>query len=181
MRRRVSIVLAIVLILGFGASAGLADSGARPFKGRVYDSFLWNTATSGDPGGPAGLPRTAFQVEGPIHATHLGLGTYTSVGWIDHPNGWWDTAPPIYCASLVPGTTTVTFVAANGDELYGSLEGGFCMNVDTGYGWGTFSGPLTGGTGRFEDAEGTITKEWTGLQGPTGAVVDSVWTGVIGY
>jgi hypothetical protein len=82
---------------------------------------------------------------------------------------------------LVAATTTVTFTAASGDELYGSLEGDFWMNVNTGYGEGMFYGPFTGGTGRFEAAQGTVVKEWIGQQRPSDAVLVSSWEGVVGY
>jgi hypothetical protein len=46
-------------------------------------------------------------------------------------------------------TGVITFTAANGDQLFGTVEGGF---ISAGAATGTYT--FTGGTGRFENASG---------------------------
>ena len=87
MKKRMLIALAVVLLLGLGASAGLADSSARPFKGRVSKSILQDT-TDTCPGGNC----SCMEVEGTIIATHLGKGTMTEVACVDLDT-WAGTTP----------------------------------------------------------------------------------------
>ena len=118
-------------------------------------------------------------MDGTIIATHLGKGRYTTVVWFDFAQGWPDSeVPTAICAPVVLEESTFTFVAANGDQLDGRLVGGFgCNDELAGTGWGTFQGEFAGGTGRFEDAKGTVVKEWTSQN----LVVASRWEGWIGY
>jgi hypothetical protein len=174
MKKIVLIVLAAVLLLELAASAVLADSSARPFKGRVPGADVWMLGACSDPG-RTGVPCLTYEVEGTIIATHLGKGIYASVVSFDFANGEW-TPDGAICGELVPESSTFTFVAANGDKLHGSLTG-FGCNIPDVRGWGTFQGEFTGGTGRFADAAGTVVKEFTSQPG----VVASTWEGLIGY
>ncbi len=180
MKKGISIVLAVVLLLGLSTSA-VADSSARPFKGRVADSIMTVVNISGDLNDLFSLYVTV-RVDGTIIATHLGKGTIMEVVSVDYSTSYWDPYPILH-HSLVPGEATFTFIAANGDELYGILEGDFWQNTETGDAGGTFYGTFTGGTGRFEGAEGTVVKEYTQHGEPFGstAVIDSCWDGMIGY
>ena len=180
MKKGLLIALAVALLLGLGAAVALADSSARPFKGRVPGADSLNTGTCSDPG-PLGFPCLLYRVEGQIIATHLGEGKYTAEVSIDMENGWPDPhVPTATCGSWLPEDSTFTFVAANGDELYGSFSGHSCYDLATEDSWGTVQGEFTGGTGRFEGAVGTVEKEfWSDAD--TEGLIASLWDGWIGY
>ena len=81
-------------------------------------------------------------------------------------------------------TGNATTVAANGDELTSTFSGSGVM-TPTGL-EATVVGQVTGGTGRFEDASGTITDHLvltiTDFSPPTvTATVESSFSGTISY
>jgi hypothetical protein len=89
---------------------------------------------------PAGAV-AAFTFEASGKATHL--GNWTNSGFV----AFTATGNPL----VLSASGTVTFVAANGDELHATISGTF--NVLTQVGTATFT--WQGGTGRFEGATGS--------------------------
>lgn len=171
MRRHITAGLGVIAAIALGAApaaAGPSEPPTRPFKGSAVTSD-----TMGSPQGCA-LPGAmwSFSGEGPGRFAHLGRVWFE----IDH-------------CSMMTGPTsgmfsggTVTLTAANGDQLYLSEEGTFELVVGP-------QGPvtslveltweITGGTGRFTDAEGE------GTSSPVGDLVagttSATWTGWIRY
>jgi hypothetical protein len=90
----------------------------------------------------------ALQATG--RGTHLGL--FTEVGTLSF-------APDPNDPSRVLASGEAIFTAANGDELRGAITDA-SLDLTTGIGTGEFR--FTGGTGRFENASGTV--EFTVLQ-----------------
>ncbi|MEK6250429.1 MAG: hypothetical protein AABM43_00575 [Actinomycetota bacterium] len=91
------------------------------------------------------LATGTFTSAGSGQLSHLGRFTFTNAGTATVPD-------PAGTFSI---TSTSTFVAANGDKVF---------TTDTGTGTltatgseGTLVSTITGGTGRFADASGTIT------------------------
>jgi hypothetical protein len=89
------------------------------------------------------------------------------------------TATYPHCVNFAANTFsgTATFTAANGDLLFVGLEGSAedpnCMTIcDV-----TFTGTITGGTGRFDGAEGALTG--TGKVDLTASTVTAALTGTI--
>ena len=121
--------IAVVTLSLVGHSLPTSAAQPVPFKGRAA-----LTVTGAVPiGDNLQLSAAATGV-----ATHLGLFTRTETVLVD-PFG-----------VFVDGT--ITFTAANGDELYADVTGGFtAADLSTAAGAYTF----TGGTGRFEDASGS--------------------------
>jgi hypothetical protein len=86
--------------------------------------------------------------EGPAVISHLGKGTFS------HSFAVTLTGPTTFTV-----VSSETFTAANGDQLFATFAGGGSL---TGVGVGEtahITGPITitGGTGRFADASGTLT------------------------
>jgi hypothetical protein len=131
MKARILLLLAIILVLVMASGAPVAAGGAVvPFKAR-YQTY---------PVGVVYDPNTQIQtaeIPGDGVATHLGNTTFDSDSWIDLSQG-----PPYHqwCIAV--------FTAANGDQLYGTLDG----TANIGHGDGTFQ--ITGGSGRFEGVTG---------------------------
>ena len=121
--------LAVVTLSLAGHSLAVSAAESVSFKGRAA-----LTLTGAIPiGDDLQLSATATGV-----ATHLGLFTRTETVLVN-PFG-------------VFLNGTITFTAANGDELYADVAGGFtAADLSTAAGSYTF----TGGTGRFENASGT--------------------------
>lgn len=117
-----AMVFAAILAVNLGASA----ANSVPFKGRA-DAVI---TSSVDIGSDRHLTATATG-----EATHLGR-------FIREENA---------VLHLMDGTLdgSLTFVAANGDELFVEFEGGF---TGPGVAEGTYA--ITGGTGRFAGATG---------------------------
>ena len=134
----VAVVASITIIDRAQASAG------RPFKGDASGIFT----------GPA-------SGEGEVQATHIGKGTVVFADLVV------DQSVPTPDGDAVCFPTTggdQTFTAANGDELtIVYVSGPFCVNPSTGAPVkGSFVTEITGGTGRFDDAEGQIMIEAVG-------------------
>ncbi len=128
--KTLAFVLAAVAYLGLAGTASADDE--VPFKG------LANAVVTGAVPVADGVQLTA---DATGLATHLGLFTRAEEVVV-HADG------------SVAGT--VTFVAANGDELYADAAGGF-ISATTAIGTYTF----TGGTGRFAAASGSA--DWTAV------------------
>jgi hypothetical protein len=108
------------------------------------------TLTPGDPSPCEGVPITDTLTG---TSSHLGLVAATYPHYVNFDAGTF--------------SGTATFEAANGDELFVLLEGSAedpnCRTTcDV-----TFMGTITGGTGRFEGAEGTLTGTGKDLYAPT--------------
>jgi hypothetical protein len=141
MKARILLVLAMVLVLVVASSASAAAGGAGvPFKGH-YQTTCEMVGT--DPDSGAWL----FVIEGEGRATHLGKSAYDAESEIHVGEG------PFH-----PYWSEVTLTAANGDQLFVTLEGflSFPESMDPegeNEVYATFR--ITGGTGRFEGAGGT--------------------------
>ena len=136
-RSKTVVLLSIALVLA-GIWGTVMAGHDRPIRARLMTSF--------DPGGIGTIPPLgcfadglAFEIEAGGLVTHLGRSTLTAVSEVFFPTGE-------QC-----GEAVVT--AANGDELWFDFEGGSATDPT---GQITFSGnwAITGGTGRFADAEG---------------------------
>ena len=143
--QRLTFVLGAVACVAFAVWAGPAMAGSEvPLKG----GFDGSTVPSGSPA----VER--FEVSG--KATHL--GKFTAVAEADltgiHFTGDYDPDSGLPIAEL---PATVTFVAANGDELYADMDlvGGFHPTAQN-FPSFTFTCEITGGTGRFDGATGSF-------------------------
>ena len=132
-------------------SAAIFASGRTP-QGAVQLPFR-GTFTGEDRGVlncPPTCPPTTLRVTGKDtgEATHLGHFTaiYEDVVYIP----------------ATTGTGTLTFTAANGDELFTTYEGGQTEFVPPNVSTITLVATITGGTGRFAAATGTFTIIRTG-------------------
>ena len=118
--------------------ASFAATPELPFRGTC--TFA-STVLPPEPGQPPNVIR--FHQDFVCHLTHLGLTTATSL----------ETATLTATGSLF--VTTVTYTAANGDQLFtvqngaGSVPANGVINF-------TFTETVTGGTGRFADASGSF-------------------------
>jgi len=99
--------------------------------------------------GPGGMH---LDILGSGKATHLGR-TYFEI------QQWWTTRLPA-TDKISYGQGTMTFTAANGDELFATYYGTADHTDDPPTEILTY-GTFIGGTGRFENAEGTFV--WDGL------------------
>jgi hypothetical protein len=133
----------LILLLGLVlAVAGLSPATAqgatkgtdRPLKCTFVSTIRANVVT-----GVATVDQT-------FRCTHLGNGTshQETTGSSTGPNTAFNTG-------------TATYVAANGDQLFTTVEGTvtFAPNGDS---TATFVDTITGGTGRFAHASGTFTR-----------------------
>jgi len=130
---RKTFLCAAALAAAVAFAVAVADAGARdtvPLKGK--DTFHARVV-----GGSGSSIETADSGSGT--STHLGDFTMTASETVDF-------------ASMTVTNGTVTLTAANGDTVSGTY-GGTILPGLTGY---LVSGPITGGTGRFADATGTI-------------------------
>jgi hypothetical protein len=128
---RIAFALAAFAAAAASAAASAGAGPEVPFK--ATDTFAAVPV-----GGSGAAVETADTGSG--NATHLGRFTVTAGETVDF------------------GTLTVTdgfftLTAANGDTVSGTYAGHILPGL-TGY---LVSGPITGGTGRFADATGTIT------------------------
>ena len=132
---------ALVLPLAVGSSASASSGGTdRPISGTGAGI---NVLTFG-----AGPATATFEADEVATVSHLGESTIH----VEGISVLSDTGQP-----QLSGTATL--VAADGDELGASFTGsgvvggaGGALEITA-----TVSGPITGGTGRFDDARGTIT------------------------
>ena len=143
MKHPKAIAVISVLLLVVGVCGTASSGGARPFKGQWLTTFAFpGPGTPGCDGDPA---TGILVIEGGGVATHLGRNTFVA----DSEAG----------LGTQCGHTVVT--AADGDELEFDFEGGLTLpdpdlNIEF---FGTWT--ITGGTGRFSDAEGHGTYEGT--------------------
>ena len=173
MRRFLAIIGLGALILSWFALPATATS-ARPFSGSVRGEGTFPWVGDECPAGGAFLGGLQTRGDGTGQVTHLGRITMTA----------------LHCTpastQLQGGHTTL--VAANGGELHLTYAG----TVDPfdpatlGPGTqvhGTTTMEVTGGTGRFEGADGTATQHFvaTVAEGLAPWPVSWVWDGWISY
>ena len=131
------------LVLGVGlispASALAAAGGTNlPLRGAATGTATVDAATR------AGTTEVAGRASQ--------LGAFTASGPFQYiPTG----GLPVIPYDL---TGAVTFVAANGEELFGTVTGTGTINTLTNRSYGTNFVTITGGTGRFADASGSLTE-----------------------
>jgi hypothetical protein len=134
--KRPSFIIALVLtsLAALGCAAPAAAGDQVPFRGNFAGVAV---ATSFN------FPIACGVTTGTGNATHLGQFAF------EHP----------HCANLVAFTLTGTFrlVAANGDQVFADFTGQSTATPTTGVRLVEGTATVTGGTGRFEGATGTIT------------------------
>lgn len=165
--RSVGAVVALLAVVGLSPAAGASGSGQEgPFKGVVSGEVEFLPATDCL---TWGLATTMTDVPGV--GSHLGRMTMSSR----------------HCSPAGDdfGPGTMTFTAANGDEILATYTGtapfpGPGAEVIE----GTSHATIVGGTGRFEGAEGhvdmTITLQFQGFDDMSWPGT-WVWTGMISY
>jgi hypothetical protein len=143
MKERTPLILMSLLALAIvapGAAVAKPGGADRPWKGKGSGTTTFNVATTPFPG----------STDGSARLSHLGRTSYSSNFAVTLSGGF---------LSTFTITGTQTLVAANGDMLFLSFTGA-----------GTFTGvfgpgqtsetmliyTVTGGTGRFDDATGTL-------------------------
>lgn len=137
--------ISVVMATGIALAAVTADAGNNPAPLPIAGTFVgdihWEILG-------AGLcpPQQDYITisAGTGQMSHLGLTTMTE----NHCAG----------PDSLPVWGTLNFVAANGDQLWGSVVVGSCAYVDSGDGWfaETCDYTLNGGTGRFGTASGNL-------------------------
>jgi hypothetical protein len=152
MKARISLLLAMVLVLVAASGASVAADGAVvPFKA--------NLSTTCAILGFDDYGNGAFLVWGTAWATHLGKSAVyaeTGANLNEYPYPYWGDW---------------TFTAANGDQLFATVEGEFTPPTVE----GTFQ--ITGGTGRFEGVTGA--GDFWGWTGGPGSEEVMSWTGTL--
>jgi hypothetical protein len=158
MKRLFVVVVLAIGVLGLSAMPSLAAAGGtdRPYK------------ASGTLTGSADLvnfPFT-FHIQGPSNSTHLG------------------NAPTEVTGSLLGGFTT-TITAANGDKLFGAFDHdvlGTTGPCPAGFVFSETVTVITGGTGRFANASGSIDVKGCNSLDSTGVfVVTFTASGTLSY
>jgi hypothetical protein len=169
MRRAILILVMCATAVAAWATPAASDPGARPFA-------AWTTGVAAfvpfDPAVcPVGL-RTESSATG--YARHLGAIEMRS----------WHCTPP--GADITGGT--MTFVAANGDEVHLEYEGTAALDPSTAKIGDVFpvfvDFEIVGGTGRFDDATGGGTSvAWVVFEGLGDPEWAATWffVGTIGY
>jgi hypothetical protein len=133
--RRFTIILALLALaaLSPAAALGKAHGTDRPSKGTSTSATTVDLATG------TGIS------DGSGHLTHLGRFTFHN-----------DFTGFTVTGNTFNWTQTATIVAANGDEIFTTAVGtGTLLPNNTSE--ATLVSTITGGTGRFADASGTLT------------------------
>lgn len=130
-------IFGVLVGLSLGTPARAGDPVTRPFK--MTATTTWDDL------------RFAFN---PAKGTSFndGAGTSTVLGKFTATGRMFATEEQPRPNGDVPVAGKVTYVAANGDELYADFLDGK-VNIVTGLGEAQYE--FTGGTGRFENASGT--------------------------
>ena len=165
--------ISLVMAAGIALAAVAANAGdnpiPRPIKGTVVGDIHWEILGAGlCP--PQEDYITVSAATGQM--SHLGLTTVTE----NHCAG----------PDSFPVWGTLNFVAANGDQLWGTVIVGSCAYGESGDTWfsETCDYRINGGTGRFGTASGSLHVKV--IAWPTGDFVTPwpakfVWTGTIRY
>jgi hypothetical protein len=132
--RKAALIAGLVLglaVLAPATAVGKAGGTDRPISGQASGSTVLDLGT------------LAFTTDATGVSSHLGKAT-THLDGVVTPTG------PV--TFTIAGS--VVFVAANGDELFGTFTGSGTAD-GSGNSAGTATTTFTGGTGRFADASGT--------------------------
>jgi hypothetical protein len=157
MRRTLLILTSFLALTVVAPGAAVAKHGGtdRPWKGKGSGTTTFNVAT---------VPSLPGSIEGTARFSHLGKSSYSGTFTITL------TGPGTF---TIGGTQTV--VAANGDMLFVSFAGTGTLTGMFGPGQTSeiaTTWTVTGGTGRFDDASGTLTgtvsTELVSVVGPIG-------------
>jgi hypothetical protein len=130
--RRFTIFLALLAVAALSPAAALGKAGGtdRPVKGTSTSTTTVDLATG------TGISDGSGQV------SHLGAFTFHN-----------DFTGFTVTGDTFSWTQTATIVAANGDEIFATAVGTGTLST----GEATLVSTITGGTGRFADASGTLT------------------------
>lgn len=134
--RRFTIILAVLAVaaLSPAAALGKAKGTDRPQSGTSSSTTTVDLATG------------TGSVAGSGQLSHLGRFTFTN-----------DITSFTLTGNTFSFTLTATIVAANGDEVYTTATGTGTLTATGSE--ATLISTITGGTGRFADASGTITTQ----------------------
>jgi len=138
-----------------------------PFKGNMDGNTV-----------PSGIPYVE-RIEMSGQATHLGLYTSTVLADMSQATiiGFHPSGLPIVTLPL-----TVTFTAANGDEVHSvAMLVGLYHPYNENFPYFNLYGTITGGTGRFDGASGsyTVTGGQTSVPGPDNDLISGTFVGTI--
>lgn len=123
-----------------GSSGAFAVDATRlPFRG----SFT--RASQGSTDCPPTCPPTTLRITGQLDGTATQLGRFTA-SMLD-----------VVVVATNAATGTVSFTAANGDQLFADTIGGESAFIPPNVSKVTLAAIITGGTGRFASATGTFT------------------------
>jgi hypothetical protein len=133
--RRFTIILALLAVAALSppAALGKAQGTDRPLSGTSSSTTTVDLAAG------------TGSVEGAGQLSHFGSGTFTN-----DITSFTLTGPDTFSLTL-----TATIVAANGDKVYTTATGTGTLTATGSE--ATLVSTITGGTGRFEDASGTVT------------------------
>lgn len=174
-RGAIALTLGITMLLALAAPAAAANP-TRPFAGRATGTSTLVPILQPIAACPAGSMWLATE-HGTGNFAHLGLVHYTleqcAAANMETGEGW------------TTQNGTITLVAANGDRLFLSHSMTFTatpMPVPT-TAISHLDWSVTGGTGRFADADGSGEATWSVVYAAdlSGAVSSSSWWGAITY
>jgi hypothetical protein len=121
------------------AGTAFAATPARPFRGACT---FTSTLLPAEPGQPPNVVR--FRQDEVCHLTHLGLTTAITEEVVT------------FTETGLVFVTTVTYTAANGDQLFTTQTGTATPPDENGVIHFSGTETVTGGTGRFADASGSF-------------------------
>ncbi len=151
-----SLVL-VVAALSPATSLGAANGTDRPISGTSTSTTILNTATG--------------------TGTSEGIGQLSHLGAFTFHNDF--TSFTVTGPNTFSYTLTTTWVAANGDEFFssGTATGTLTNGIES-----TLVSTITGGTGRFADASGTIISSVISVNVSPGVLHDTeIHQGQISY
>lgn len=154
----ITTVLALTPLVTPGSQpAAAADHGAEVEVERPYREQTFNTPTIGDCTFTTPTVQLCeFVLEGVLIGTHIGRATDYGTGTLTFDFGASCVTPNGGMGIPISGEFSGVIWAADGSELYYQGETDLCAGGDPDAGT-TSTWWVTGGTGRFEGASGTMT------------------------